>query len=860
MNCPGHIWSRVAMIGLFWLASMAVASAQSTAPDAGDDAFDQFVQASRSAMMSDPVEAQSHAESAEALIESLPARQRNQALATVRWLQSEALTRLGRPEEGHPLAVEALEALGQRPSPNKLLADIYTSLGRVEKVLGEHGQALERYQSAYEIYRTIGDTRSESIALQSIASIYSDAQQYDRAVDYFQNALDRYQDNAVNLAAYNNMANALTQMGEFAQAAAAFDHALDLADAMESPMLRARILNNFANMYIFAEDFDAADAAIDAAFSALAGEGEVEWERFLWAVRAQIAHARGESNAAIRHIERAFRGVDPETTSQNYIETHGAAVDIYAATNRWRDAFIHLRAYKRLTDERSSFAASANAALMGAQFDFAEQDLEIQRLRNATLEQELALSSARIRQAFFILFGVSSIGIAVVCFFYFRNRLAREKAAALSDALYTDTMTGLPSRAALVRDMAAAAKRIERDVTAIVFRIRRSEHLQTALGFDRFSRLEQAVASRIRVTAETSHVYRVTNGVHGILSGAETEEEAGLVVKEVLRAFDLPVRIDNVDIDVAILAGYSQHDEPELAVKQALIAVNQGREARKSAMAFDAGRYGDPSENLTLMSDMIAATRNGAMSLHYQPKLNLRTGRYESVEALARWHDPARGYMPPDRFIPQAEEMGYIKPLTEWALTRVVEDQRRVVGAREPVQIAVNISAALVQDQNFARKAVSIVATSVGPISFEITETAVMENPEKALENIHMWHKAGIRISIDDYGAGQSSLAYLKSIPAHELKLDRQFIKDLNTSARGRLLIKSTVDLAHNLGLELVAEGVETEADLAALKLLGCDWAQGYALCKPVERDQLIRFLGQQRQAASAPQREPRAL
>ncbi|RKQ89499.1 EAL domain-containing protein [Maricaulis maris] len=801
------------------------------------------VDAARSVMMADPTAALSLAERAEVLADRLTNSERDEALATAEWLQSEALTRMGRAEDAHPHALEALGRLGEAPAETKLLADIFTSLGRIEKVLGEHGEALEHYQSAYEIYRDLGESRSEAIGLQSMASIYSDARQYERAVEYFRNALDRYQDPALDLAAHNNLANALTQLGRYDEAAASYAQARTLANAMDSAILEARVLNNLANLQLELADYDGADASIDAAFSMVADDGTFEWVRFFWGVRAQIAYGRGDPQGAVRFLGVAFRDVEIATTSQNFMELHGSAAEIYAAHGDWGLAYDHLQAFKRLTDERAAFASSANSALVGAQFDFTEQELEIQQLRAEGLEQALELARARQARNMMIASGIGVLCLFIAGIVFARSRVARAKARALSDSLYTDASTGLPTHAAMLRDLTEITAKTGKVPVVIAVQIKRRKHLSGALGYRVYSRFEQAVADRLAGGNYPVTVYRLLPGLFGLLQPSADTREACAVARDVTGLFETAVQVDDLNIDVGIICGLAQGDDAETAIRQAHLAIDQARSLNQSHAEFDPDLYGNPAANLSLMSEMMRATEKGEMALYYQPKLNVRTGRFESVEALSRWFHPERGFIPPDQFIPQAEETGHIRPFTEWVLRQSVEDQKRLLADGKPMSIAINISGALVGDADFARKARAMIVGARGPITLEITETAVMTNPDKAIEHLKAWRDAGARISIDDYGTGQSSLAYLQMIPSDELKLDRQFVSNLNANARGRMLIKSTIDLAHNLGLEVVAEGVETETDLAALKLLGSDWIQGYYLSKPVPIAELETFL-----------------
>jgi EAL domain-containing protein (putative c-di-GMP-specific phosphodiesterase class I) len=201
----------------------------------------------------------------------------------------------------------------------------------------------------------------------------------------------------------------------------------------------------------------------------------------------------------------------------------------------------------------------------------------------------------------------------------------------------------------------------------------------------------------------------------------------------------------------------------------------------------------------------------------------------------------------PDLFVPMAEETGHIQALTEWVLARAVGDQKRLAAAGRKLALSINISARLLSDGDFARRAVELVKQAAHHICFEITETAVIDNPTSALENVELFAKNGIRIAIDDYGAGLSSLAYLKQLPAHELKIDKLFVQNVTNSERDALLVRSTIDLAHGLGLEVTAEGVETPAAFALLAGMRCDLAQGYLVSRPCTLEELVAILNDEK-------------
>jgi EAL domain-containing protein (putative c-di-GMP-specific phosphodiesterase class I) len=243
------------------------------------------------------------------------------------------------------------------------------------------------------------------------------------------------------------------------------------------------------------------------------------------------------------------------------------------------------------------------------------------------------------------------------------------------------------------------------------------------------------------------------------------------------------------------------------------------------------------------MSDMLTGLGNGEITLAYQPKHDTRAGHTTGVEALVRWNHPVRGFVAPDMFVGLAEETGHIRALTVWTLEQALRDQAALRLAGHDLLVSVNLSGRMLADTAFALEAIGMIAAAQGRICLEITETAVIEHPETAHQIIDLFRTAGIKISIDDYGSGLSSLSYLKQINADELKIDKDFILSLDRSARDALLVKSTVDLAHSLGLQIVAEGVETAESLAILTAMGCDLAQGYFIARPMPLSKIVAFL-----------------
>lgn len=245
----------------------------------------------------------------------------------------------------------------------------------------------------------------------------------------------------------------------------------------------------------------------------------------------------------------------------------------------------------------------------------------------------------------------------------------------------------------------------------------------------------------------------------------------------------------------------------------------------------------------TLEEDLSGAIERGELFLVHQPKVRTRTNAIEAVESLLRWQHPVRGLVGPNDFIKLAERRGEIRRITEWVIRQAIVEQRGLAARGHDLPFNVNISARILADRDFADWALATVRGASGAIGFEITETAIIADPNGALRNLHLFADAGIKIAIDDYGAGLSSLAYLKQLPANELKIDRMFISGLSSSHRDPLLVRSTIDLAHALEMEVTAEGVDSPAALALLRVMGCDLVQGFLLATPMRIGELGAFL-----------------
>ena len=242
-----------------------------------------------------------------------------------------------------------------------------------------------------------------------------------------------------------------------------------------------------------------------------------------------------------------------------------------------------------------------------------------------------------------------------------------------------------------------------------------------------------------------------------------------------------------------------------------------------------------PQARVDLAGDLALAVPRGELFVVYQPKVHLRRRSIFSAEALIRWCHPVLGLVMPDAFIGLADETGEMRAITLWTLRKVIADQQCLAKSGHQLRIFINISGGLLTDRIFIDAACALIADSKAAIGFEITETAVIRDPDMAIANLECCAEMGITLAIDDYGSGLSSLSYLKRLPATELKIDKMFITQLTSSHRDPLIVRSTIDLAHALDMEVTAEGVETPAALALLTVMGCEMVQGYLITPPLE-------------------------
>jgi len=429
--------------------------------------------------------------------------------------------------------------------------------------------------------------------------------------------------------------------------------------------------------------------------------------------------------------------------------------------------------------------------------------------------------------------------------------LAMRVAQAVGRARAHDAQSGLPNRLALV----AATRDGDTQLVVATARIADYEKIVAAIGGDAVGDLIRRVRDRVSLIGAGNTVYRVEDRVLGWCATVDAEQLTWHY--EQLRALMLaPVEVQGRKIDVSLVIGMAsgQPRDAGRVVANAILAAAQAQ-AAGAGWHIHAEREGEEAaRDLSLLGELDEAVAEGALRVLYQPKFEIAHGRIASVEALVRWIHPERGMISPDAFIPLAERNDRIAGLTLFVLGQTIADLGAWEAAGNTISGAVNISAKLLGSEPFlaaARKLVEDSELAPGRLVFEVTESAAMIDGEGAIAALQGFKAMGIAISMDDYGTGQSTLSYLKRLPLDELKIDRSFVQFAHRNRSDGVLVRSTIELAHELGLKVVAEGVEDEECLAFLREAHCDMAQGYLISRPVNAAAIAELLATPRELAA---------
>ena len=435
-----------------------------------------------------------------------------------------------------------------------------------------------------------------------------------------------------------------------------------------------------------------------------------------------------------------------------------------------------------------------------------------------------------------------------------------------------DPLTDLPNRT-LFQDRTGVALRTAArsgdTVAVLLLDLNRFKEVNDTLGHQYGDHLLLQVADRLRGSLRDSDsVARLGGDEFAILLPISGWDEALAATQRVGAALRAPFSMYDIALDVDASIGIAlaePGDDVETLLRHADVAMYEAKTAHYPFARYEASRDDNNLSRLVLLGDLRRAIATGELTLHYQPKISTSTGMLSSVEALVRWTHPALGLLQPDEFIPLAENTAIIHALTTEVLRLALSQARKWADAGRSIPVAVNISARSLLDPRFPAHVQELLdAHGVAPhlLSLELTETAVMTDHGVALTVLQALDSMGVSLSIDDFGTGYSSMSYLKTLPVKELKIDRSFVMGMANDPGSAVIVRSAVDLGHNLGMTVVAEGVQDATARSGLADMGCDLVQGYDICRPVPARPQIPGSGpgtSRRQWCDATPADPRA-
>ena len=415
-----------------------------------------------------------------------------------------------------------------------------------------------------------------------------------------------------------------------------------------------------------------------------------------------------------------------------------------------------------------------------------------------------------------------------------------------------DQLTGLPNRTLFIERVrqAQAALRSGGRLAVLLVDLDRFKEINDTLGHASGDLVLREVSVRLRAELPGSHIIaRLGGDEFAVLVPALPEWNAALDVgRRVQVTLGRPLPIQQLELEVpgsiGIAIGPEHGTDPDLLLQRADVAMYQAKVGHTGIEVYAPERDQYSPRRLALVGALRTAIEERDLTLLYQPKVELTGRRVVGAEALLRWHHPEHGSVPPDEFIPIAESTALIQPLARFVLETALEQARRWQESGISLGLAVNLSVRNLLEPTLVGRVAELVARAgVAPntLTLEITESGVMTDPEAAIAVLWGLRRIGVRLSVDDFGTGYSSLAYLKRLPVDEVKLDKSFVLNMTGDADDAAIVRSTIELAHNLGLQLVAEGVENQRTLELLTTLGCDLAQGYHLARPMPADELVR-------------------
>ena len=423
---------------------------------------------------------------------------------------------------------------------------------------------------------------------------------------------------------------------------------------------------------------------------------------------------------------------------------------------------------------------------------------------------------------------------------------------------YWDRLTGLPNRErfrdAVVQAIAGSAS-TPQPLAVLTLDLDRFKHVNDVLGYAFGDRLLQAVAERLsqQVRSPDDMVARLGGNEFAILLQRADAADAHDIAQRINQSFEEPLAFEDQTVDLSAGIGFAcwpgDAGDADTLLSRSEIAMYAAKRKLSGALQYDAAFDSSSAQTLSLLTELRHAVEHHELRLYLQPKVPLHGQPGLAAEALVRWQHPQRGLVPPMQFIPFAEQTGFVRHLTLWMfeeVARLLADPRT---QGLPLRVSVNLSTRDLLDPELSHRLAEILVrhgVAASAFCLEITESAIMDDPQRAEAMLNRLSEQGFKLSIDDFGTGYSSLAYLKRLPVDELKIDKSFVMGMDTGEDDAMIVRSTIDLAHNLGLTVVAEGVETAAIQDRLRALACDEAQGYHIARPLPVDDFLAWQARQ--------------
>ncbi len=425
------------------------------------------------------------------------------------------------------------------------------------------------------------------------------------------------------------------------------------------------------------------------------------------------------------------------------------------------------------------------------------------------------------------------------------RREHRKSQERLKFLAYYDQLTGLPNRAYFLEQVAAMLTTEDpahQHITVLTAELSEYHEINATLGYTAGDALLCRAGERLQqLLPSTALLAILGSGRYAMALAPSNLDYAHLVADKLHSSFNEPFDIADFRVNTGIYLGAAQYpdhgQDAQLLLRRAEAVLKLAHGHATGYAAYSAERDSCKPENIALATDLRNALGTEQLRLYFQPKVDFKTGRLAGVEALVRWEHPQQGLITPDRFVVLAEKSGLIIPLTQWVLDASVKQHLAWAVHELNLPIAANLSVRNLLDRKLMDQLYALILEHnlpPGALEAEVTESALMEYPQHAIKTLNALRDMGVQIYIDDFGTGYSSLAYLKRLPIDGVKIDKSFVSDVTTNPDSATIVRSTIELAHNLGLQVVAEGVEEQSSFDCLAALGCDKAQGYYISRPL--------------------------